>query len=241
MINLADPGSPEAVTPDDFLKLVVDRRSFHAPSYITEKNGVKKRVSYTPQTRKWIETTGVCLHQTACDMGERVERYDTMGAHWGVLRSGTIVKLCDSNRIVYHGNGWNNRTIGIEVNGLYAGREDDPKTAVDEALQSTWNDPSTPYRETPQKVTALAMASLRMLLRFLHYEIAQNGGHMQFLVAHRQSSTDRRNDPGESIWRQAALPIMDELGLTSGTQGFTIGGYPIPECWGQPDAKGTPY
>lgn len=237
MINLADPGSPEAVTPDDFLKLVIDRRDFHAPSYIDKG----KRKSYTPSTRKWPETTGICLHQTACDMGERPERYDTMGAHWGVLRSGRVIRLCDNNRIVYHGNGWNNRTVGIEVNGLYAGREDDPDTALDEALRSTWDDPSTPTREKPMQVTPAAMLSLRMLCRFIAYDIMTYGGAMQFLVAHRQSSPDRRNDPGESIWRQGALPIISELGLSTGGPAYTIGGYPIPECWGQPDAGGIPY
>lgn len=240
MINLADPGSPEIVTPDYFLKLVIDRRNFHTPSVIAERGGVKMRTIYAPQMRPWAETTGITLHQTACDMGERVERYDTMGAHWGVLRSGRIVRLCDNNRIVFHGNGWNNRCVGIEVNGLYAGREDDPNTAQDEALRSTWDDPSTPTREKPQQVTPAAMLSLRMLCRFINYDVMLHGGALKVLCAHRQSSTDRRNDPGEAIWKQAAVPVSTELGLNYGGVGFTISGYPIPECW-DATAKGIAY
>lgn len=236
MINLADPGSPEVVTPDDFLKLVIDRRRFHSPSVVS--HGMRR--PYVPASRGWHETTGITLHQTACDMGERVERYDTMGAHWGVLRSGRIIRLCDNNRVVYHGNGWNARCVGIEVNGLYAGREDDPDTAQDEALRSTWDDPSTPTREKPMQVTASSMLSLRMLMRFIAYDIMTNGGALKVLCAHRQSSMDRRNDPGEAIWKAAAAPVSAELGLNYGGVGFTIGGYAIPECW-DPAAKGEAY
>lgn len=235
MINLADPGSPEVVTPEDFLRLVIDRRRFHVPTVVV--NGARK--PYTPTRREWHETTGITLHQTACDMGERVERYDTMGAHWGVLRSGRIIRLCDNDRVVYHGNGWNARCVGIEVNGLYAGREDDPDTAQDEALRSTWDDPSTAVREKPQQVTPAAMLSLRMLCRFIAHDVRSNGGELKVLCAHRQSSQDRRNDPGEAIWK-AAAPVSAELGLNYGGAGFTIGGYPIPECW-DPAAVGVRY
>jgi N-acetyl-anhydromuramyl-L-alanine amidase AmpD len=156
-------------------------------------------------------------------MGERVERYDTIGAHFAILRSGRILQMADLDRIVYHGNGWNNQCIGIEVNGLYAGREDDPNTAQDERLRSTWDDPSTPTREQPMQVTSQAMIALRQLERWIVYETARNGGAIKILGAHRQSSTDRRNDPGEAIWKAGALPIHAELGLEDGGVGFKIG------------------
>lgn len=241
-MNLADPGSPEVVTPADFIRwAIIDRRDFHTPSVVVDKGGVKTRRSYQPGRRSWQQTTGWTLHQTACDMGERVERYDTTGAHWVVLRSGRIIRLCNNDRIVYHGNGWNSRCTSVEVNGLYAGREDDPDTAQDEALRSTWDDPSTPTREKPMQVTPAAMLSLRMLGRFIAWDIAMHGGHLKFIVAHRQSSKDRRNDPGEAIWKQAAIPLMGELGCTDGGVGFKLDdGYPIPECWDS-RAAGTPY
>lgn len=241
IINLADPGSPEVVTPADFLSLVVDRRNYHLPSIIVKRDGVEVRKSYKPARRPWTKTTGITLHQTACDMGERVERYDTMGAHWGVLRSGRIIRLCDDDRIVYHGNGWNTRCVGIEVNGLYAGREDDPSTAIDEALRSTWDNPKTKVRELPMAVTEESMVALRMLMRFIAYDIMTNGGALKVLGAHRQSSADRRNDPGEAIWKSAAAPVSQELGLEYGGVGFKLDdGYPIPECWDS-NAHGIPY
>lgn len=234
LINLADPGSPEAITVDDFLSLMIDRRDFHVPTVEKIVNGKKKRVAYEPEERDWNEVRGITLHQTACDMGERIERYDSIGAHYSILRSGRILRHCDNNRVVYHGNGWNNQCVGIEVNGRYAGREDDPDTALDEALKTTWDDPTTPTRELPMIVTPQSMVSLRMLIRWIAYDVLTHGGHLKILGAHRQASPSRRNDPGEAIWKQGAVPMHAELGLSDGGKGFVIpgsGGYPIPECW----------
>lgn len=240
MINFADPGSAEVITPEDFLRLVVDRRDFHTPSVDVVVDGKRTRTAYTPKYRSWMSTKGITLHQTACDMGERAERYDTMGAHWGVLRSGRIIRLCDHNRIVHHAQGWNAQCVGIEVNGLYAGMEDDPETALDESMRTTWDDPTTPTREKPQAVTEQSMRSLRMLCRFIAWDIEEHGGRLKVLSAHRQSSMDRPNDPGEAIWKAAAIPVSAELGLTAGGYGFEIGGKAIPECW-DPRAKGIRY
>lgn len=225
------PSSPAADPPLDFEafeRSMIDRRDFHTPSY---RDAHGKIIHYNPETRSWEETTGTTLHQTACNMGERIERYDTIGAHFAVLLSGRVIRLCDNNRIVFHGNGWNARCVGIEVNGLYAGREDDPATAQDEALRSTWDDPSTPTREQPMRTTPQAMLATRNLVRWIHWDIARHGGKMTKLVAHRQSSLERRNDPGEAIWKAVALPLHAELGLDDGGVGFKIGGYAIPECW----------
>lgn len=229
-INIADPGSAEAVTNHDFEMLMIDRRGAHSPLV---KGTAGRLIPYTPIKRSWREVRGITLHQTACDMGERVERYDTIGSHFVVLRSGRILRMADSNRVVYHGNGWNAQCVGIEVNGLYAGIEDDPDTALDEAMRSTWDDPSTPTREQPMQVTSQSMLSLRMLIRWICCDALNHGGRINVLNAHRQSSVNRRNDPGEAIWKAAAVPLHAELGLSDGGVGFKIGGYAIPEAWDQ--------
>ena len=230
--NVADPGSAEAITCAEFAKAYfIDRREHHSPLV---RSG-KKLVPYTPKKRTKI--TGICLHQTACDMGERPARYDTISVHFVVLRSGLIVWTCDEDYVLFGGNGWNDLCVQIEVNGLYSGLEDDPTTAPNEAERTTWNDPSTPWREVAQEVTLPAMASLRMLVRYLKIKIPT----IKVLVAHRQSSKDRPNDPGERIWRGEAVPLMKELGLTDGGRGFAIQtGKPIPEAW-DPEKKGIKY
>lgn len=228
MTNMADPGSAEILSPLEFEASMADRRDVHTP--FVRRDG--KLWPYIPSSRRWTATRGITLHQTACNMGERIARYDTIGAHFAVLRSGRVLRMADLNRIVYHGNGWNEQCVGIEIDGLYAGVENNPDTALDEALRSTWDDPTTPTRETPMQVTPQAMAATRALIRWIVWETAQNGGRMKVLCAHRQSSEDRRNDPGEAIWKAVALPLHAELGLSDGGLGFKIGtGYPIPEAW----------
>ncbi len=226
-VSMADPGSAEMLTPEDFELQLIDRRRFHSPLVKAHD----RLVNYTPAPRPWTEVKGITLHQTACNLGERVERYDTIGSHFAVLRSGRILRMCDENRIVYHGNGWNAQCVGIEVDGLYAGIEDDPDTALDEAMRTTWDDPSTPTREKPQQVTPQAMRATRELVRWICWNVYRHGGAVHVLGAHRQASLNRRNDPGEGIWRAVALPLHVELGLEDGGVGFKIGGYAIPEAW----------
>jgi hypothetical protein len=231
-----DSGNVEALTAAEFEATMVDRRAYHSP--LVKRGDRMER--YEPAERSWTQTTGITLHQTACNMGERVARYDTIGAHFAVLRSGRVLRMADLNTVVYHGNGWNTRCVGIEVDGLYSGLEDDPDTAQDEALRTTWDDPSTPTREQPMVVTEAAMRSTRQLIRWIRHEIARNGGKLTVLNAHRQSSKDRRNDPGETIWKAVALPLHAELGLTDGGPGFEIGGYPVCVEW-DPSRVGYKY
>jgi hypothetical protein len=52
------------------------------------------------------------------------------------------------------------------------------------------------------------------------------------VLAHRQSSATRENDPGPDIWSQVGQWAVDTLGLKDGGPGFKIGsGNPIPEAW----------
>jgi hypothetical protein len=182
--------------------------------------------------RNWASVTGICLHQTACVLGERPERWDTVGAHVGITRSGKVIWLHDFDHVVAHGNGWNGQTVGIEIDGLYAGIQGDDKTV--------WDDPSTGVRETGMDLTVQAVAAAQQTIRWICQRVAEHAGKVKVLVAHRQSSKDRRNDPGSEIWQRVALPMHFELGLVDGGPGFEIGGYPIPEAWDE-TRKGVKY
>ena len=236
--DVSDPGSAEALSFALFESSMTDRRDEHSP--LLKVKGKPAKV-YSPPKRPWTQVRGITLHQTACVMGERIARWDTLGAHFGIPRSGRILRMCDLNRIVYHGNGWNNRCVGIEVDGLFAGQEDDPDTAQDESLRSTWDDPTTPTREMPMQPTPQQLVAVRQLVRWIMIETARNGGAIKYLVAHRQASGSRRNDPGECIWKPVALPLIAELGLDDAGDGFKLDdGYPIPTCW-NPAYAGVPY
>lgn len=184
-------------------------------------------------SRGWDQVTGITLHQTACLLGERPARWDSVGCHVGVTRGGQIIQLHDFTEVVVHGNGWNNRCVGIEMDGLYAGLEGDMRTV--------WDDPSTPIREQGMAVTDELVEAACAAVKWIYDEVAARGGAIKFLVAHRQSSIDRRNDPGEALWKRVGLRMQDELGLSHGDDlGFKLGGYSIPEAW-DPRCVGVPY
>jgi N-acetyl-anhydromuramyl-L-alanine amidase AmpD len=166
--------------------------------------------------------TGICLHQTACLLGERPSRWDTVGAHIGITRGGQIIWLHDFDRLVWHGNGWNQGTIGIEIDGLYAGVEGDASTV--------WG------KEAPMALTPEAAEAARQVIRWLVCEVPT----IRALVAHRQSSMTRRSDPGQAIWQAVAVPLHAELELSDGGVGFKLGGYAIPEAW-DPRCRGIAY
>lgn len=179
-------------------------------------------------TRNEKYITGICLHQTACYLGERPERWATVNTHYGVTRAGQEIRIHPEILIAPAANGWNNRTISIECDGLYAG--------IKGNLKTVWDDPSTPVREQPMEPTPELVAATKSLIRRLKAAFPS----IKYLVAHRQSSLDRQNDPGEELWKAVALPMMAELGLEDGGAGFAIGGYPIPEIW-DPAKKGIKY
>lgn len=205
----------------------IDRRAFAGQVHSGQR--ARKRAWLT--STSWKKTTGCTLHQTACDMGERIERYDNTGAHVVVLRSGRWIHLHDLNKNVAHGNGWNAQCWSIEINGLFAG----------EVGGHVWDDPSTAIREKPMTPTPIQLQRTIEIVRWGASVIAANGGEMKVLCAHRQSSKDRPDDPGQEVWRGSALPVMAELGLTDGGVGFVIGtGRPIPETW-DPRCRGVRY
>ena len=52
------------------------------------------------------------------------------------------------------------------------------------------------------------------------------------VVAHRQSSASRENDPGPEVWLNVGQWAVDTLGLSDGGPGFKLpGGNPIPPDW----------
>lgn len=187
--------------------------------------------------RSWGDVWGWCLHQTACKLSasHNIARCDDIGAHYVVYPDGRIFKLHDINRVVWHGNGWNAKTIGIEIDGLFAGVEGDPSTV--------WHEADEPIHAT-DSVTEAQIEAVKAIIRADAAEIRAHGGVPRSMVAHRQSSGDRRNDPGSKVWQQIGIPMRDELGLNDGGFGFCLkdgyGGLPIPEAW-DPAKRGIPY
>ncbi len=182
--------------------------------------------------RAWSEVTGVCLHQTACVLGETPGRWASIGAHIGITRSGKVILLHDFNRLIVHGNGWNTQCVGIEMDGMYAGIEGD--------LSTFWQPSGGPIRQ-PQSPTPELIEAATATVRWIKAVVESHGGNLNALVAHRQASNMRQSDPGSALWKAVALPLLEELHLTDGGVGFKLGtGSPIPQEW-DPRCNGIRY
>jgi hypothetical protein len=174
--------------------------------------------------RSWKDIEAITLHQTAVVLGEKPGRWQTLGAHLGVTREGRVMVVHGFEWNVAHANGFNACSVGIELDGHYEGVEGNPKTY--------WRPASAPKRR-PQEPTPELIAAAKWSIRLVVKEVAQHGGRVRHIFAHRQSSAMRQSDPGSAIWRLVALPMMEELRLDAGKSArITHGtGRPIPEAW----------
>jgi len=182
--------------------------------------------------RPWTQITGITLHQTACVLGERPQRWATVVAHMGITRMGLSLWMHDFRKIVWHGNGLNCSTVGIEMDGTYAGIEGDKRTF--------WCPPDEPNRQ-PQAPTPELIEAAKATVIWICEEVERHGGRITHLFAHRQASNQRESDPGSALWKLVALPLQDKLRLDDGGPGYTVGnGLPIPEAW-DPRHAGVSY
>ncbi len=182
--------------------------------------------------------TSVTVHQTACvfgpasDIAARNRRALGVACHALTFRDGTTVLPNPILWYVNQGNAFNPFSIGKEFEGHYAGREDDPTTTPRrEDILSTWGG-------KPMPLTPDVLDGFRMGLRTLVTVARDEGCPIEFVHAHRQSSDDRRSDPGEGIWRGVVLYMLAELQLrtepwrTLPSSNRTNGpGRPIPRQW----------
>jgi len=172
---------------------------------------------------------GVTLHQTACDLANRPSRWDTLNAHIGVTREGTVIVVNDPVDFIWHAQGLSHDTIGIEFEGNFRG--------VDGGDDSTaWNNPSG---GGIHRLTAEQIAAAERLFRWLQRWFREHGVDWQVVRAHRQSSSSRRADPGEEIWSRIGLLWIRRLGIPQDPSWVTGSGRPIPEDWG--GAPGVSY
>jgi hypothetical protein len=170
--------------------------------------------------RPWSEITGVTLHQTGCPMASHPERWLNLKAHYGVTYGGGLYRIHPETAFGWHGQGLSHHTIGIEIAGCFEGIDGNPKTFP--GLKG-W---------AIQRITQEQIEAAKELVRYLKRLVAAHGGQLTGIYPHRIATDDRTADPGERAWKEVARPLMDELGLSDGGEGFTLGkGEPIPGAW----------
>lgn len=195
---------------------VVDMRHT-APAKIPRSKVVGGRtVMRDPST-----VTGIVLHQMGVELGVGPYRLRQAGgdpelaqmlrardipAHASTLIEGWVVAPHPLAAYLWHANGLNATTLGLEVEGLYDGRKG----------------PRRPSLET-------RMAT-RRALRWLVEQGRAEGMPLRWLWAHRQSSKKRRADPGAALW-EVAVNEAYSLGLETRPTDTVGDGRPIPVEW----------
>lgn len=207
---------------------IVDLRSEQKPAGPDVKCGRIVQGRLMQRDPKTI--TGICVHQTAVVFGAssaavlaakgdrdlaRHRRALGVHAHATAFQDGTGVLAYQLPSYVFHGNGLNAESIGLEIEGAYDGKAD--------------------RREVPDG----AVSAARELLARIVDEGRKAGMPLTHIWAHRQSSPSRRGDPGAELWRRVVLEYaVPVLGLET-QPGRTWGeGRPIPREW-DPHGIGT--
>lgn len=196
------------------------------------------------------DVTGVVIHQTAvryglsddqllASSGDRrlafARRGLNVACHAIAFREGLFAAVRPLEHYVLHGNGFNGYTLGLEIDGLYAGLLDDPETIpIREDLATI------PKGRMADEINATILAAAKAALFWLVTEGARVGMNIRDVYAHRQSSGTRRADPGEGWWvhlvldyavRELGLRTHPEVWLPSRLKGRPNNGRPIPREW----------
>jgi hypothetical protein len=186
---------------------LLDRRQFAVLS--------DKAAPHT-STRSADKVYAVVLHQMGFSRGDDPSRYDKVTAHYKILPDGTVVFSHDWTTRLPHGNGFNSGSIGVEFAGNLPSRPGSTDPAHFYKPEKFGQDQLTPQQ----------IASGRSLLTTL----SRQG--ITHVLAHRQSSGSRGNDPGPDVWTNVGQWAVRQLGLKDGGPGYAIGsGRPIPDDW----------
>lgn len=163
------------------------------------------------------DVIGITIHQTACVFGpandpERKHRRALdVSAHVTAFQDGTVVQGHPMRAYVWHGNGLNAHSIGLECEGVFDGVR-------------------IPSRSN--QISDQALASFCAGLKHCVDRGRSEGMPIKYIWAHRQSSSSRRADPGWEIWWKVAVEYGENaLGLQSRLNEHFDSGRPIPKAW----------
>lgn len=190
------------------------------------------RKDYEKGARPWAKLTRIALHQTDGAEGESASAWRNVDSHVGISAGGKIFLLHPLEQLTWSTNALNPSSIAIEVSGHFAGVEGDPKT-----YRRLVKLPSGQVvdRGPASKLTQAQVTALRKAIAWIVQTVAQQGGKVLEVVAHRQatdtSKFNRRSDPGEAVWRAGAVWARNTLGLSTPLDQTWGLGMPIPAAW----------
>ena len=204
----------ESREPEDAFEFAEEQLFEDAPA---GGSRIQDRTRLTPRdkrkgVRDMKKVYALVLHQMAFSRGSNNTRYDTVTAHFAILPDGQILQLHPLSALLWASNGFNTGSVAVEFAGNFPNTKGKCWSAKKFGC----------HRVTPEQIEAG-----RYLVDHL---IAAMG--LTHILAHRQSSAMRENDPGPDIWYHVGQWAIENRGLKDGGLGFKVGsGNPIPDAW----------
>ena len=177
---------------------------------LTAQADKSRRLFTRDPKRVWA----LVLHQMACcyNVKDPMTRFLKMAPHFAILPDGRILQLHPILSLTGASNGFNPGSVAVE----FAGNFPDTRGKWWHGAENGQN-----------QVTSAQIEAGRYLVRYLMRTMG-----LREILAHRQSSGTRDNDPGPDIWYHVGQWAIDNLGLKDGGPGFKVGtGNPIPDLW----------
>lgn len=158
---------------------VVDlRNAARGVKYKSTAGSLAGRVKRSITRRDVKRVTGITLHQWGVrNVGDAAHRKVT--AHYSVGMDGTVYRVHPIETWLAASNGLNNRTISIELSGLYG-----KNSRVPDAI----------------------IAGGRRAVEAARADARAAGTEITDIWAHRQADDDRGMDPGPDAWARVAVP-----------------------------------
>ncbi len=184
---------------------------------LLDESPPEKRVASRPDA--WAAV----LHQMGFSRGDDPRRYRKVTAHYIITPNGTIAQLHPIHARLNAAHGFNRGGVSIEFAGNFpsSSRSSDPS--------DFWS----PDTHGMDQLTVAQVEAGRWLLGHLRDTVHPSlGFQLTTVLAHRQSSGDRGNDPGPDVWTNVGQYAVDNMGLKDGGPGFSVGtGKPILASW----------
>ncbi|MFN2440288.1 MAG: type VI secretion system tube protein TssD, partial [Chitinophagaceae bacterium] len=141
--------------------------------------------------------------------------YLSTGAHFFIMLDGRIIQLHPISRMIWHGNCISPGSVAVEFEGNFPN------------IKGQWWINKDSQYQNKDNPTQAQFDSGRFLAGYLKLVLGTT-----HILAHRQSSDSRENDPGPDIWYNVGQWAVDKLGLSDGGPTFKCGtGNPILPEW----------
>ena len=185
---------------------------------LTAKANKSRRLRIRPPEK----VHALVLHQMACcyKVKDPLTRFLNMAPHFAILPDGRILQLHPLQAYTAASNGFNAGSVAVEFAGNFPNTKG--KWWMSKDLKTDAQRKANQNQVTPQQIE-----SGRYLVQYLKRTMG-----LKTILAHRQSSGTRENDPGPDIWYNVGQWAVDNLGLSDGGPGFKVGtGNPLPDLW----------